>query len=92
MQGMNSMVNGMVGKSFSIANGPPLGLGPSRVQYGAVMNPMAASNVRYAGGGFVGNSNVWSGAAYGGSMGSVTKSTTMGGASNGFPPAYMMGR
>jgi RNA recognition motif-containing protein len=98
MQGMNGMVNGMIGTSFSTANGPPPGLaappglGPSRVQYGAVMNPMAASNGHYTGGGFVGNSNVWNGAAYNGSMGGVTQTTTMGGASNGFPPAYMMGR
>lgn len=98
MQGMNGMVNGMGGTSFSTANGPPPGLaappglGPSRVQYGAVMNPMAASNGHYTGGGFVSNSNVWSGTAYGGSMGGVTQTTTMGGASNGFPPAYMMGR
>jgi hypothetical protein len=53
---------------------------------------MAASNGHYTGGGFVGNSNAWSGAAYNGSMGGVTQTTTMGGASNGFPPAYMMGR
>jgi hypothetical protein len=98
MQGMNGVVNGMAGTSFSTANGPPPGLaappglGPSRVQYGAIMNPMGTGNSHYPAGGFVGNNNVWSGAAYNGSIGGVSQTTTMGGVNSGFPPAYMMGR
>jgi RNA recognition motif-containing protein len=98
MPGMNGMAVGSGGASFSTANGPPPGLaappglGPSRIQYGAVMNPMAASSGQYGVGGFIGNSNGWNVPGYNGSTGGITQATAMNGSNNGFPPAYMMGR
>lgn len=96
MQGMNGMVNGGSGP-FGSASGPPPGLtappglGPSRVQYGAVMNPMAG-NGQYGSSGYAGNTNNWNSQLYNAQMASVNSVPTMNGASNGFPPAYMMGR
>lgn len=96
--GMNGLANGVMGTSFSTANGPPPGLaappglGPSRVQYGAVMNPMGPGNGQYGVGGFVANGNGWNGSGYGGSISGVTQTTSMSGSGNAFPPAYMMGR
>jgi hypothetical protein len=98
MQGLNGMSNGVSGTSFGTANGPPPGLtappglGPSRVQYGAVMNPMGASNGQYGAGTFAGNTNNWNGHVYNASLPSVTSVPAMNGTGGGFPPAYMMGR
>lgn len=97
MSGMNGMMSGNSGSTFSTANGPPPGLaappglGPSRVQYGAVMNPMTAGNGQY-GVGFGGNANGWGAQGYGSAMPAINGAGAMNGAGGGFPPAYMMGR
>jgi hypothetical protein len=100
MQGMSSMMNGGPGSNFGTASGPPPGLtappglGPSRVQYGAVMNPMASGNGQYGAGAFGGNTNGWNGNGhtYNAQMASINSGASMNGGSSGFPPAYMMGR
>jgi RNA recognition motif-containing protein len=97
MSTMSGMMTGMSGANFSTANGPPPGLsappglGPSRVQYGSIMNPMAAGTGQYGMGGFSASGNSWNGPAYN-SMAAINQAATTNGASNGFPPAYMMGR
>ncbi len=91
------------------ANGPPpglaarpgLGMGPSRVQYGSVANPLAAGGYGsgygngYGGGngGSNGYGNGWSG-QYGGQMGQmngIMNGATANGTNGGLQPAYMMG-
>lgn len=55
MPGMSGIMNGVSGPAFSSAAGPPPGLsappglGPSRVQYSAVQNPMTNGNGIYGG-------------------------------------------
>jgi len=99
MPSMNGMMNGVSGPNFSTANGPPPGLaappglGPSRIQYGSVMNPMAAANGGQYGAAYNGNGNTWNGPSYNGPMAAaMNQAATTNGANNGFPPAYMMGR
>ena len=98
MQNMNGMMNNISGPGFSTANGPPPGLaappglGPSRIQYGSVMNPMAATNGQY-GVTYGGVANGWNGPSYNSPMAAaMSQAATTNGANNGFPPAYMMGR
>jgi len=97
MSGMSGMMSGTPGPTFSTANGPPPGLaappglGPSRVHYGAVMNPMAAGNGQY-GMGYGGNANGWGAQGYSNAMPATNGAGAMNGAGNVFPPAYMMGR
>ena len=99
MQGMNGYANGGQGANYGAANGPPPGLtappglGPSRIQYGSVMNPMASMNSQYNNG--YGNGNSWNGGQYNGMgqmMGMMNQAATTNGNNGGFPPAYMMGR
>lgn len=99
MQNMSGMMNNNIpGPGFSTANGPPPGLaappglGPSRVQYGSVMNPMTATNGHY-GVAYNGAGSGWNGPPYNGPMAAaMSQAATTNGANNGFPPAYMMGR
>lgn len=85
LSGMVGMGSGMSGPIFNSANGPPPGLsappglGPSRVQYGAVMNPLANVNGQYNGSAFTSNST-WSSPNY-----ITNASNTMSGTS---PPTY----
>jgi len=98
VHGMTGMMNGVSGPNFSTASGPPPGLtappglGPGRLQYGAVMNPVGVNGGQYGATTFGGNSVGWSAPAYSGSMAGLGQASTMNGANTGFPPAYMMGR
>lgn len=96
MQGMNGYSNG--GSNYGATNGPPPGLtappglGPSRIQYGSVMNPMASMNGHYNNG--YGGNNNWNNQynGMGPMVAMMNQAATTNGNSGGFPPAYMMGR
>lgn len=98
IQGMNGYTNGGQGSNYGAANGPPPGLaappglGPSRIQYGSVMNPMANMNNQYNNG--YGGGNNWNGQhnGMGPMVGMMNQAATTNGNNGGFPPAYMMGR
>lgn len=97
MQGMNGLVSGGPGATFSTANGPPPGLaappglGPSRMGYVNTINPTNGAGGQYATGTFAGTSNGWNGPAFAGAM-TAGGPAAMNGTNTGFPPAYMMGR
>lgn len=101
MPSMNGMMNGSHAGGFSTASGPPPGLaappglGPSRVQYGAVMNPMSQMNGQYNNG-YMGNGmnngNGWNGYNNGPMPNLMSQAATQNGANNQYPPSYMMGR
>ena len=94
MQGMNGVMLGGPG-AFSTASGPPPGLsappglGQNRMAYGG-MNPIAATTTQYTPASFAGNG--WNGPAFAGAMTAGGPASMLNGGSNGFPPAYMMGR
>ncbi|PSS28014.1 hypothetical protein M430DRAFT_161945 [Amorphotheca resinae ATCC 22711] len=98
MQGMNGVMLGGAGATFSTASGPPPGLaappglGPSRLGYTNTMNPMNGVPGQYAAVPYAGNGNGWNGPVFTGAMSTGGPSTMLNGANNGFPPAYMMGR
>jgi hypothetical protein len=86
VQGMQGINGVMMGGSFSAANGPPPGLSAppglsSRMAYttGMPANPQYTTSF---------NNGNWNG--YNGAM--TAGGPMVNGASNGFPPAYMMGR
>lgn len=89
MSGMNGMMNGAPVSAFGAAPGPPPGLsappglGPSRVQYSAIQNPM--SNGMY-GGAYNGNGG-WNSPNYttasNASLNGATNSSYMGSMTNG---------
>jgi len=98
MQGMNGVILGGPGASFSTASGPPPGLaappglGPSRMGYTNSMSPMNGTNGQYPATSYAGTSNTWTGPVFNGAMTAGGPATMMNGGGNGFPPAYMMGR
>lgn len=74
MQGMNGVMLGNAGGSFSTASGPPPGLtappglAPGRMAYPNPMNPMSAGNGQYAAASYVANTNGWNGPVFNGAM------------------------
>jgi hypothetical protein len=102
---MNGMMNGMPGAGFSTVNGPPPGLtappglGPSRVQYGAI-NPMANTVNGQYGPVYTTNAAAWGvppafngpmngSIGQGGAPNGVNGATGANGTNSGFPSAYM---
>ncbi len=93
MQGLNGVMMGGPGAAFSTASGPPPGLaappglGSSRVAFPSAITGVGAQYTApsYSGSGAYG-------ALYAGAMTAGGPSSMMNGTSNGFPPAYMMGR
>jgi RNA recognition motif-containing protein len=98
MPGMNGVMLGSQGGAFSSANGPPPGLsappglGPSRMGYSNASNSANGASNHFSAGPYSGNNSGWNGPVYTGAMSTGGPATMMNGASNGFPPAYMMGR
>ncbi|KAH6665132.1 hypothetical protein B0J14DRAFT_492816 [Halenospora varia] len=99
MQGMNGVMLGGPGSSFSTASGPPPGLtappglGPGRMSYATNVNGMHGAAAQYTAASFGGNTNGWNGApAFNGAMTAGGPPTMMNQTHTGFPPAYMMGR
>ncbi|TAQ86768.1 hypothetical protein B7494_g4908 [Chlorociboria aeruginascens] len=98
MHGMNGIMHGALGATFSTANGPPPGLaappglGPGRMGgYSSPTNPMTGGN-QYGSTSFTGTSSGWNGPAFAGAMAAGGPATMLNGANTNFPPAYMMGR
>ena len=98
MPGMNGVMLGGQGTTFSTANGPPPGLsappglGPSRMGYSSAMSSLNGASGHFSGASYAGNNGTWNGPVYTGAMSTGGSTTMMNGANNGFPPAYMMGR
>lgn len=98
MQGMNGVMLGGPGSTFSTASGPPPGLSAppglaaARMGYSSSMNPMTGATGQYAAASFAGNTNGWNGPVFAGAMTAGGPATMLNGGNNGFPPAYMMGR
>jgi hypothetical protein len=95
MQGMNGVLLGGPGATFSTASGPPPGLaappglGSNRMGYS---NSMSGPSGQYTAASYTGNTNGWNGPIFAGAMSTGGPATMMNGTNNGFPPAYMMGR